>query len=95
MAGETQENPYSVSDLTSGLKSAIERGFSRIYVKGEISGWRLYPSGHAYFTLKDGQRLYYEDKGHGSDTDQGAVIHADPSGNRMDCADRRTVRPLS
>lgn len=54
MAGETQENPYSVSDLTSGLKSAIERGFSRIYVKGEISGWRLYPSGHAYFTLKDG-----------------------------------------
>ena len=29
------------------------------------------------------------------DTDQGAVIHADHSGNRMDCADRRTVRPLS
>ena len=22
----------------------------------------------SYFTLKDGQRLYYEDKGHGSDT---------------------------
>jgi hypothetical protein len=21
----------------------------------------------SYFTLKDGQRLYYEDKGHGSD----------------------------
>ncbi len=22
----------------------------------------------SYFTLKDGQRLYYEDKGHGADT---------------------------
>ena len=48
-----QEHPYSVSTLTVELKSALETRFSRVYVEGEISGWRLYPSGHAYFTLKD------------------------------------------
>ena len=45
--------PYSVTSLTAELKSALEGRFTRIYVEAEISGWRLYPSGHAYFTLKD------------------------------------------
>ena len=45
--------PYTVSSLTDGLKGAIEQRFSRIYVEGEISGWKRYPSGHCYFTLKD------------------------------------------
>ena len=31
----------------------IEGRFTRIYVEAEISGWKVYPSGHAYFTLKD------------------------------------------
>ena len=45
--------PYSVSGLTAELKATIEAKWTRIYVEAEISGWRLYPSGHAYFTLKD------------------------------------------
>ena len=45
--------PYTVSGLTAELKAALETRWSRIYVEAEISGWRLYPSGHAYFTLKD------------------------------------------
>lgn len=45
--------PYTVSSLTENLKRVIEGGFTKIYVEAEISGWRLYPSGHAYFTLKD------------------------------------------
>ena len=45
--------PYSVSGLTAELKATLEGRFTRIYVEAEISGWRLYPSGHAYFTLKD------------------------------------------
>ena len=53
MADGTQENPYSVSGLDARLKSHVESGFSRIYIEGEISGWRRDPSGHAYFTLKD------------------------------------------
>ena len=45
--------PYSVSSLTAELKATLETKWTRIYVEAEISGWRLYPSGHAYFTLKD------------------------------------------
>ena len=45
--------PYSVSGLTAELKATLEAKWTRIYVEAEISGWRLYPSGHAYFTLKD------------------------------------------
>ena len=45
--------PYSVSSLTAELKAMLEAKWTRIYVEAEISGWRLYPSGHAYFTLKD------------------------------------------
>jgi exodeoxyribonuclease VII large subunit len=45
--------PYTVSSLTECLKRTIESGFTKIYVEAEVSGWRLYPSGHAYFTLKD------------------------------------------
>ena len=50
---EELPKPYSVSSLTAELKAALETRFTRIYVEAEISGWRLYPSGHAYFTLKD------------------------------------------
>ena len=42
-----------MSSLTAELKATLEAKWTRIYVEAEISGWRLYPSGHAYFTLKD------------------------------------------
>ncbi|MCR5753099.1 MAG: exodeoxyribonuclease VII large subunit [Kiritimatiellae bacterium] len=44
---------YTVSSLTARLKGLLEGDFSGIVVEGEISGWRRYPSGHSYFTLKD------------------------------------------
>ncbi len=44
---------YTVSQLASALKRTLEGGFSGIIVKGEVSGWRRFPSGHCYFTLKD------------------------------------------
>ena len=50
---EKDHKTYSVSSLTAELKTALEAKYTRIYVEAEISGWRLYPSGHAYFTLKD------------------------------------------
>lgn len=53
MTGSTKDDPLSVSALTEGVKAALEGRYSKIYVEGEISGWRVYPSGHAYFTLKD------------------------------------------
>ena len=51
--GKELPKPYSVSSLTAELKGVLEARYTRIYVEAEISGWRLYPSGHAYFTLKD------------------------------------------
>lgn len=54
MAVGTQENPFTVSSLTAEIKLALERGFAKVFVEGEISGFKTYPSGHAYFTLKDG-----------------------------------------
>ena len=53
MAEKELPKPYSVTALTAEIRSALEGRFTRIYVEAEISGWRLYPSGHAYFTLKD------------------------------------------
>ena len=53
MADEKQYSRYTVSSLTLALKSTLESGFSEIILEGEISGWRKYPSGHCYFTIKD------------------------------------------
>ncbi|MBI5814950.1 MAG: exodeoxyribonuclease VII large subunit [Nitrospinae bacterium] len=44
---------YTVAELTAGLKHVIESEFSGLWVEGEISNFKVYPSGHAYFTLKD------------------------------------------
>jgi exodeoxyribonuclease VII large subunit len=54
MSASTQEHPFTVSALTMELKSLVEGRYSRIYVEGEISGWRPSAAGHAYFTVKDG-----------------------------------------
>lgn len=53
MAEEVKPRPYTVSSLTASLKEMIEGAFTRIYVEAEISGFKRYPSGHCYFTLKD------------------------------------------
>ena len=46
---------YSLRELSDGIRSALERGFGNIWVAGEISGTKLVPSGHCYFTLKDSE----------------------------------------
>jgi exodeoxyribonuclease VII large subunit len=45
----------SVSQLTEQLRSLVEERFPAVWVEGEISNFKLYTSGHAYFTLKDDQ----------------------------------------
>jgi len=45
---------FSVSELSSALKRAIEDRFGYVRVRGEISGYRgPHSSGHVYFSLKD------------------------------------------
>jgi exodeoxyribonuclease VII large subunit len=43
----------TVSGLTERLKALVEEKFPIVWVEGEISNFKVYGSGHAYFTLKD------------------------------------------
>jgi exodeoxyribonuclease VII large subunit len=45
----------TVSELTARLGEVLEERFPAVWVEGEISNYRLYGSGHAYFTLKDAE----------------------------------------
>ncbi len=44
---------FTLRELSDGIRGLLEGSFSGIWVAGEISGAKLYPSGHCYFTLKD------------------------------------------
>ncbi len=43
----------TVSQLTAQIRVVIEDVFSDVYVVGEVSNAKQYPSGHWYFSLKD------------------------------------------
>jgi exodeoxyribonuclease VII large subunit len=49
-----ERHVYSVSELTSGIRTAIEDRFGQIWLEGEISNCKVWnTTGHMYFTLKD------------------------------------------
>src|SRR5215216_3496487 len=43
----------TVTELTRSIRGALETKFAAVWVQGEISNYKLHPSGHQYFTLKD------------------------------------------
>ena len=46
---------YSVSELTDSIRLLLESSpIKFVAVEGELSGWNVWSSGHAYFRLKDG-----------------------------------------
>ena len=45
---------WTVGDLVSEVRQRVEREYGDLWVEGEISNLRSAPSGHIYFTLKDG-----------------------------------------
>jgi exodeoxyribonuclease VII large subunit len=45
---------WSVRSLVADIRDQVERGYTDLWVEGEISNCRPAPSGHIYFTLKDG-----------------------------------------
>ncbi len=49
------DDVYSVSQVNKLIKALVEgeRRFANIQVRGEISNFKRYSSGHCYFTLKD------------------------------------------
>jgi exodeoxyribonuclease VII large subunit len=44
---------FTVFELTRSIRSTLETKFGAVWVQGEISNYKLQPSGHQYFTLKD------------------------------------------
>lgn len=50
---DTKSKVYTISEITRNIKSILENQLPQLWLEGEISNLRLYPSGHMYFTLKD------------------------------------------
>ena len=50
-----EQHVYQVSEVNLLIKGVLDSvpQLGNIYVRGEISNYKLYPSGHHYFTLKD------------------------------------------
>lgn len=50
---QSQEQIFSVSQITEYIRQILESSFRNITIEGEISNWRPSSAGHIYFTLKD------------------------------------------
>ncbi len=48
---------YAVSEVNNYIKSVLDRDglLSGLCIRGELSNYKIYPSGHHYFTLKDAE----------------------------------------
>jgi exodeoxyribonuclease VII large subunit len=46
---------FSISELNGYIKSMFDSDdvLAEVYVRGELSNYKIYPSGHHYFTMKD------------------------------------------
>ena len=54
MKGNSFEEPYSVTEITRGIRTILEESFPAVWMEGEVSNYRQPASGHIYITLKDG-----------------------------------------
>ena len=45
--------PLTVSRLNAYARSILEQRVPAVWVLGEVSGWKIAPTGHCYFSLKD------------------------------------------
>src|SRR5712671_3360857 len=50
---QTTSKVLTVTELTRQIRGTLETKFGAVWVQGEISNYKLHPSGHQYFTLKD------------------------------------------
>ena len=50
-----EQRVFSVSEVNNYIKNTLDSDplLGEIFIRGEISNYKLYPSGHHYFTLKD------------------------------------------
>src|SRR5450755_4281822 len=50
---QTTSKILTVAELTRAIRGTLETKFGAVWVQGEVSNYKLHPSGHQYFTLKD------------------------------------------
>ena len=50
---------YSVSQVNGYIKGLLDADplLGQLFVRGEISNYKAYPSGHHYFSLKDPEEI--------------------------------------
>src|SRR4029453_13695237 len=53
-SGPEPRRALSVTELTVRIRDLLEAEFFEVWVEGELSGCRVWNTGHLYFTLKDG-----------------------------------------
>jgi exodeoxyribonuclease VII large subunit len=52
-----EEKVLTVSELSSAIKSTVEKDYSSIKLQGEVSGVKKHSSGHTYLCLKDDESV--------------------------------------
>ena len=52
-AAASAEGAWTVSEVTRRARSVIEAGLPPLWVRGEVSGFKSWRSGHWYFSLRD------------------------------------------
>ncbi len=52
-AGVSAEGAFTVSEVTRRARAVIEGSLPPVWVRGEVTGFKAYASGHWYFTLRD------------------------------------------
>jgi exodeoxyribonuclease VII large subunit len=52
---EISKEIIGVGDLNRAIASVLEAGIGSVWVRGEVSNFKAYESGHWYFSLKDAE----------------------------------------
>jgi len=52
-AAASADGAWTVSEVTRRARAVVENGMTPLWVRGEVTGFKSYRSGHWYFTLRD------------------------------------------
>ncbi len=56
-AGQSHKHIYTVSEINQLVKGLLKDKVGEVWLEGEISDFKAYPSGHFYFSLKDQEAI--------------------------------------
>ena len=55
LGGPPGERPLTIAELTTTAREVLEAAVPPVWIVGEVSNFKAYPSGHWYFALKDAE----------------------------------------